>query len=216
MSQKDAFLENEGNAYFDRNPKDADCASDPVASSVSRMQLKPERVLEIGCGNGARLDCVAQCTGAECHGIDPSLKAIEFAQSSFPRHKFAQGTADLLPYPDQHFDLVIFGCCLYLCDPQDHFKIAWQVDRVLRPKSFVVVKDFLPPLPFKNEYSHGPGLYSYKMHYSDMFAAHPYYRLLSREYVEHVHPFTYHPNESMSVDILRKDQSMAFLDNSYR
>ncbi len=216
MSQKSVFLQSEGDAYFDRNEKNADCSADPVVGSVTRLKLKPTNILEIGCGNGARLDCLFQSVGGNCYGIDPSSKAVDFAKQNFPNHIFVQGTADDLPYADEMFDTVVFGCCLYLCDPQDHFKISWQVDRVLKREGFLVIKDFLPALPHKNEYTHQPGLYSHKMHYANMFAAHPLYSLLSREYLEHVSPYTFDSHERMSVDILRKDSAAAFILNPYR
>jgi ubiquinone/menaquinone biosynthesis C-methylase UbiE len=216
MSQKIKFLESEGDAYFDRNAKDADCSSDPVVSSAVRMKLKPLNVLEIGCGNGARLDCLFRSLGGTFHGIDPSSKAIEYARNNFPKHSFMQGTADELPYKDQQFDLVVFGCCLYLCDPADHFKIVFQADRVLKGGGFMIIKDFLPPLPYKNGYVHEPGMYSHKMHYSDLFCAHPFYRLLSREYLEHTSPFSFDPNERMSIDVLKKNTAQAFISNPYR
>ena len=212
-TQKLTFLDSEGDAYFERNPKDCDCDSDPVVLSLSRLGVVPKRVLEIGCSGGARLDCVSRRIGGECYGIDPSHKAIEHAKKQYSHLTFAQGTADDLPYPDQHFDTVIFGFCLYLCDTQDHFRISWQVDRVLQQQGFLIIKDFLPPFAFKNEYSHKPGIRSHKMNWAGMFTWHPAYSLLSREYVEHAKPYSYHPNERISVDVLRKDTAFAFPTN---
>ena len=216
MAQKQEFLDAEGDAYFDRNPKDADCESDPVVRALAPLAIKPKMVLEIGCGNGARLACVTRLIGGTGHGIEPSGKAVEFATREFPELKVVQGTADDLPYADGQFDLVIFGFCLYLCDPQDHFRIAWQADRVLKETGFVVIKDFLPPSPFRNAYAHKPGVRSYKMDWSTMFTWHPAYRLLTRHYIEHAKPFTFHPNERICIDVLRKDATVAFPDNPYR
>ena len=67
--------------------------------------IAPHGVLEIGCSNGWRLEAIREKYGCDCLGIDP-------ADSQFPY--IFKGTADSLPYPDNQFDLVIYGFCLYL------------------------------------------------------------------------------------------------------
>jgi len=52
------------------------------------------------------------------------------------------GTADVIPFQDKSFDIVIFGFCLYLCDRDDLFKIAAEADRVLKTPGWLLIKDF--------------------------------------------------------------------------
>lgn len=116
--------------------------------------MHPESVLEIGCGNGWRLHVLAREYHAKCFGIDPSERAVKDGMSLFPDLLLSQATADAVPHADQFFDLVIFGFCLYLCDRKDLFKIACEVDRVLKDFGKLMILDFYPPFPYRNAYAH--------------------------------------------------------------
>ncbi len=209
VAQRDVFLESEGDAYFRRNRGPAS-HPDLLRTALQALQIKPRRVLEIGCGAGDRLSTLRESFGTECHGIDPSQAAVD--SSRFPGLHLKVGTADKLDYADGFFDLVLFGHCLYLCDPQDHFTIAAEANRVLADGGFIGLADFLPSRPHRNSYSHRPGLYSYKMTYANMFLWHPSYRLLSRTYYEHSESLTLQPGESIAFDLIRKDLAAAFPD----
>lgn len=209
MSQKDAFLACEGDAYFNRNAKGA-VREHHVISALQRLHIKPRRVLEIGCGFGSQLKSLQEVFEAECFGIDPSPQAVSAGLAN--NLQLSIGTADRLEYDDSSFDFVLFGFCLYLCDPEDHFSIAAEANRVLQNGGILGICDFRSTTPYRNPYSHRSGLYSYKMEYSRMFLWHPSYQLLSRCYCELHEPFTFAPDEAVSVDLLRKDSTNAFPD----
>jgi SAM-dependent methyltransferase len=208
MSQKDIFLASEGDAYFNRNRNRFEAHDDLLVSALTRLQIEPRRILEIGCSEGYRLSRLRKSFGTECHGIDPSKAAID--SSPFPDLRLKVGTADKLDYSDGFFDLVLFGHCLYLCDPQDHFTIAAEANRVLADGGFIGLTDFLPARPHRNPYGHRPGIFSYKMTYANMFLWHPSYRLLSRTYCEHAEKPSYDPSTSITLDLIRKDLGPAF------
>lgn len=208
--QKTAFLKREGDHYFERNGTKPAFAS-PVVPALRAIGLPgPKRVLEIGCSTGAQLDQIVTAFSAEGWGIEPSQKAVDDGMKAFPQLHLSQGTAELLPYKDGQFDLVLFGGCLYLCDPADYFAVAYHADRVLAPGGVLVVFDFATDLPHSNPYRHGEGLRAYKMDFSKMFRWHPRYRLLSRTYYENVEPFTLDPNDQQAVDILLKSAKASF------
>ncbi len=142
--------------------------------------------------------------------MEPSSDAVQAAKARDPELNVRVGTADRLDFPDGHFDLVIFGFCLYLCDVSDHFTIAKEADRVLANSGALAIYDFLAPVPFSNDYAHKQGIRSYKMEWSRMFTWHPSYRLIARRYHESSFPFTFHPNEMIAADFLRKDATSAF------
>ena len=147
---------------------------------VSRIEPRPSRVLEIGCSNGWRLDKIMAAGARECIGIDPSEAAIEDGRRRFPPLQLHKGTAERLPPRLGGFDLIIFGFCLYLCDPADHFAIVAEADRHLSDGGHLVIYDFDPLSPYRNRYSHADGVYSYKMDYARLFLAHPHYSLRER------------------------------------
>lgn len=205
-------MDGEGDAWFDRNLKTAHVRIKLLARRIAETGLKPTRILEIGCAGGGPLDFLRETFNADCHGIDPSEKAISHARATHPEIGFSVGTADELPYADASFDLVVLGFCLYIIDPQHHFRVAWQIDRVLMDKGAVAIIDFLPPSPYRNPYAHRPGIYAHKMQWADMLAWHPSYTLLSRTYQEHGEPFGHESDERVAIDILYKDAQAAFPD----
>ena len=161
-------------------------------------------MLEIGCGEGKRLAWLAENFHLECHGIEPSALAVDAAKVAGV--EAVQGTADVLPYETEMFDIVVFGFCLYLCDREDLFRIAQECNRVLKPDGWVVILDFFAPMPTRRPYHHREGVYSYKMDYRKLFDWHPAYTCFSHEINHHASDeFTDDPQEWVAISVLRKN-----------
>lgn len=207
--QKHVFLQGEGDAYFERNANKAD-VSDPVQVGLLHLHLDPKTVVEVGCGSGHRLGAIGKHFAAECYGFDPSEKAIAEASLSYPYGTFRIGTAEKLEMPNASADVLIFGFCLYLTDPEDHFTIAAEANRVLRDSGILCILDFLPRTPHKNPYRHVEGLYSHKMNFARMFDWHPSYRLVHRTYGEADGGRISSEREAWSCDFLVKQSTSAF------
>ena len=201
--QKEAFLAGEGDNWFDRNAE-ATSIRESDKKLLSYLQLAtPQNILEIGCGTGFRLDYFSKHM-PECSfcGIDPAEKAVEGEHTNY---NVLQATADDLPFKNEQFDVVIIGCCLAVCDVEDFFKVASEVDRVLMNNGILAIIDFEPPFTYQNAYGHQKGLWTTKMAYRNMFCWHPSYTLsemfsYSHE-SDHFHP---DPNERLSVSIIHK------------
>lgn len=218
MKQKSVFMENEADAWYERNKlciNKKSVKNDPIFMALQSINFKPKRILEIGCANGWRLAQFSEHYDANCYGIDPSKKAIEDGVQCYPALQLSVGTADHLPKIDP-VDLIIFGFCLYLCDPQDLFKIAANSDHLLADKGIMAILDFCPPTGhYRNEYQHHANMFSYKMNYSSMFSWHPsYYRVF--EHIQH-HDGNYEidPDSLISVQILQKDSRLLSAQNPY-
>jgi SAM-dependent methyltransferase len=204
--QRTAFLDSEGDRYFQRNAQELDkqhaaALSDPTKDPILRtlLALKPPSILEIGAANGWRLDVAHRLWGARCHGVDPSRAAVDAGCARFPHVSLHVATADRLP--DVQVDCVIFGCCLYLCDRADLFRIAAEADRVLQTGGYLIVFDFYPPAPYRNAYAHRPGMFSYKMDYATLWSWHPAYVPWSHEVMG---PNPADPDQRLAVSVLRK------------
>lgn len=85
----------------------------PLAAAVLRVPGRPERILEIGCGEGDGVLFLArEFPAARVRGVDPSAEAIRAAVARVGldpegRVAFKRGGARSLPYPDGLFDLVV-------------------------------------------------------------------------------------------------------------
>lgn len=214
-SQKKIFLESEGDAYFERNRHKLENhkygPTDPIIASIIKCQKviqvqSPEKksmLLEVGCGAGGRLQWIEQNLGIKCHGIEPSLKAVGAAKKK--KVTAIRGTAEILPHKDETFDYLVFGFCLYLCDPSDLFQIAKEGNRVLKPRGWIVIHDFFSPTPTERPYHHRAGIVSYKMDFRKLFEWHPSYTCFFHELCHHdKSEFTDEAGEWVATSILRK------------
>ncbi len=204
-SQKDAFLHSEGDAWLRRNESGPrDWQADPICRKLAGLPINGAvDVLEIGCADGARLQYLAQTHGHRVAGIDPSEAAVSRAAGRGVRA--ARSTAEALPFAGGTFEVVIFGFCLYLCDDDDLFKIAFEADRVLSDPGWLLIHDFESRAPFYRPYHHLEGIRSRKMDYKSMFLWHPSYTLAGHEKFHHVTGnWTDDPDEWVSLACLRK------------
>lgn len=107
-----------------------------LAAAVLHVPARPERVLEVGCGDGkAVLFLAREYPSARVRGVDASAEAIREAVSRIGldpegRVAFKQGKSRALPFPDGFFDLVTqAGGALH----------PGEIARVLRPNGYLVL-----------------------------------------------------------------------------
>jgi 2-polyprenyl-6-hydroxyphenyl methylase/3-demethylubiquinone-9 3-methyltransferase len=93
-----------------------------------------QRVLDLGCAGGFMAEALAR-KGAHVSGLDPAQDAIEAAK----RHaeisdldiQYDVGVGEEMPYPDNHFDIVV--CVDVLEHVRDLSQVLAEVARVLKP-----------------------------------------------------------------------------------
>jgi ubiquinone/menaquinone biosynthesis C-methylase UbiE len=217
--QTDLFTTSEGDAWYRRNK--AQLESRPRAHEIDAVieVLNPFKgeinsVLEIGCGNGAKLEQLAEFFSAQAEGIEPSALAVsegnERLQRSTSPARLIVGTADKLPYADAHFDLVYLGFCLYLVDRRRLFASIAEADRVLRPGGFLSIFDFDPSVRHKRAYRHRSGIFSYKTQYDRLFTASGHYHLVSKSSFTPgvIKAFSKDSNERVALTVLYKETDL--------
>jgi ubiquinone/menaquinone biosynthesis C-methylase UbiE len=85
----------------------------PLAAAVLEIGPAPERVLEIECGEGeGALFLAREFPAARVRGVDRSAARVRAAAARVGldpegRIAFKTGGPRSLPYPDEHFDLVV-------------------------------------------------------------------------------------------------------------
>jgi ubiquinone/menaquinone biosynthesis C-methylase UbiE len=107
-----------------------------LAAAVLHVPSRPERILEIGCGDGeAVLFLAREYPSARVRGVDASEEAVREAVARIGldpegRVAFKQGRSRALPFPDGFFDLVAqAGGGLH----------PGEIARVLRPNGYLVL-----------------------------------------------------------------------------
>ncbi len=215
-SQSQVFLDSEGDNWFARNKAAIGARNSFHETEIIKRVLEFDRdnintVLEIGCGNGAKLDDICRFFKAEGSGVDPSSAAVNSGNESFAEQhkttlKLHIATASALPFADASFDLVYFGFCLYLVDRDEIYKAVSEADRVLRNGGFLAILDFDPMQRHKRPYHHKPGLFSYKTSYADFFTAGGHYYLVAKDSFSHsADHFSTDSDERVSLSILYKE-----------
>lgn len=210
-SQSDQFLNGEGDNWYIRNKKlisdkvnfyDIEVIKRAIPDSDSI-----KNILEIGCGDATKLNALCSYFNAKGTGLDPSAMAIKSGKDKYNNLDLSIGTASIIPHPDDAFDLVYFGFCLYLIDRKDILKAIAEADRVLKKGGFLAILDFDPAKRHKKPYHHMTGIFTYKNSYSDFFTGGGHYFLVTKESFSHKsNTFSINSDERISISILFKEQ----------
>lgn len=110
---------------------------------VEHYDLKPgDKVLDVGCGKAFLLyDFTKVLPGLELHGIDISEYAIAHAKEEI-KDRIQVGNATSLPYPDNHFDLVITINTLHNLHNYDLDKALREIERVGKKNKYICVESY--------------------------------------------------------------------------
>lgn len=90
-----------------------------------------QRVLDVGCGNGAVTRDLARLTRGEIAAVDHDAAMVEAAKAAlaeFPRASVRSAEAEKLPWPDGSFDVVV--CNLVLMWVKDPARVVAEMARV--------------------------------------------------------------------------------------
>ncbi len=81
---------------------------DILQQLVGSGLLGPEtRVLDVGSGTGNYAAALSEATGCRMSGIDPSAQMLDHARGVVSWESLTQGSAELLPFANASFDLVM-------------------------------------------------------------------------------------------------------------
>lgn len=212
--QRDSFLSGEGDAWFRRNRRNQPLvipSDDLLLPSLLELPLESgpaTQVAEVGCGQGLRLQALAERRGWAVRGLDPSCDAVLAATDLGVEAQV--GTAEQLPWADSSLDLLIFGFCLYLCDRDDLFQISAEAHRVLRPQAWLAILDFWSPYHRSNPYHHKQDVQSFKTNSPAMFTWHPAYVITDHKLRHHAtRAHTDATDEWLAATVIRKSDDHA-------
>ena len=110
---------------------------------VETYGIKPGmRILDVGSGKGFLLhDFTEACPGVEVAGIDISDYAVEHTMETVKPY-CRVGTAATLPWPDDHFDLVVSINTLHNLFLPDLWSSFEEIERVGRGAKYVCVEGY--------------------------------------------------------------------------
>lgn len=193
MTQDRIFLDSEGDAWFRRNSHvllgddGAWAAHDMPLRLLTFAGLTVDGVLEFGCAAGTRLDLLLQRGIARtAAGTDASAQAIATGRARYPALDLRQ--ASVAEGVAGRFDLVIVNFVLHWVDRAALAASLAAIDRAVAPGGWLLLGDFLPDAPRVRDYSHCPGVFTYKQDYAAAFEALGWYRPTARLIYDHDDP----------------------------
>jgi len=113
---------------------------------LERLHLKPgESLLDVGCGAG-QIALPAARAGVKVTGVDLATNQIEQAHARAQKEgleiRFDEGDAEMLPYPDDSFDVVVSLIGAMFAPRPD--RVAAEMLRVCRPGGRIVMANWTP------------------------------------------------------------------------
>ena len=113
---------------------------------LSRIKIEPgARVLDVACGAGQTAIPMARA-GAKVTGIDIAANLIEQARARAQAEnldaRFEEGDAEMLPYPDGSFDIVV-SLIGAMFAPRPEL-VAAELKRVCRPGGKIIMGNWTP------------------------------------------------------------------------
>jgi hypothetical protein len=180
MRQVAVMLESEADAWFERNRGKLGL-TDPVTDLIEEIGIKPGCAIEVGCANGWRLGKWKKHFDTRGLGIDASLTAVRAGNVN--GRSLRWGSADCLGAQSNWADVLVYGFCLYLTDPEDWLRIAAEGDRVLGSGGHLIIHDFAGTSVVRTQaYIHDERLLSYHFDFAQLWLAHPRYSVVRRLY----------------------------------
>jgi ubiquinone/menaquinone biosynthesis C-methylase UbiE len=211
-NQENVFSQGEGDQWFLRNlPHIENSRTFPdvdfILERLKPFQNQINRVLEVGCAAGHKVEKLTAVLDAHPFGIDPSEKAICAAiKRTNNFENFVVGTVDNINFTDSQFDVVFVAFCLYLVSRDELEQAMAEVDRVLRIGGFLIIEDFDPGVEQEVVYKHHSEIKTYKADYAKYFLNSDKYYLLEKKSISHVsNYFSNESSERISIQILQKN-----------
>ncbi len=121
--------------YYQLARKGSFDVSHPGMKILKRLSKKPKNILDMGCGEGTRLNYLVG-GGKNGAGVDISSTAIKKAKKRYPGLSFIKADLEAIPFNNNSFDLVYSAFVLeHLTNPE---KVIGEAIRVTRKKGKVV------------------------------------------------------------------------------
>lgn len=169
---KDIFIKEEGDNYFDRNIKNLNNKNDIILKNIDIQNTNNKNILEIGCSNGWRLNELYNLNNLNnYYGFDPSQNAISYGKENFKNINLFIGTADNINLQDNFCDIILVPFVFMYVDRSLLMKTFYQIDRILKNDGIIIITDFYSNRQRKNLYKHQNNIYIYKQNYFDIFLA---------------------------------------------
>lgn len=145
MKNLNLVKKREGNKYFLRNKKydELNYNENNWFNVIQDYNLKPKKILEIGCGAGHKLNYLSEQLKTQYnYGVDISKKAIIYGKKKYKKIKLYNISSLEINKINTKFDLIICGFFLYLLDREEIFRQFDLIFKKLNKNGYLIIIDF--------------------------------------------------------------------------
>jgi tRNA (uracil-5-)-methyltransferase TRM9 len=103
------------------------------------------KVLDIGCGNGKNMKYGAQSKDLKMFGVEHSQALTDICLKQ--NLNVVQGDALSIPFNDNSFDAIIMIAVIHHIDPNEHYKVLNEINRLLRPGGTCLISNWAVEQP---------------------------------------------------------------------
>lgn len=97
------------------------------------------KILNIGFGSGFLEDLILPYnTKYDWHGVDISVKSVNYVQKHYPKSKFIKGNIYKTKYPNNYFDLIIASEVLEHISPSKILISLKEINRILKYNGYFI------------------------------------------------------------------------------
>jgi len=156
--------------WFSRNfnSLNDNVSSEKIKNLIKINNLKADKILEIGCANGFKLNLYSKLLRSKKnYGIDISKKAIQHGKKNYKNLNLLNISSLEIDKIKLDFDLIICGFYLYHLDRNDIFRQFDLICKKLSQNGFLLIIDFDPLFKHSNKDLNTKNLISYKMSYDN-------------------------------------------------
>lgn len=171
-NQEDIFMKKESDAWFERNISKIIQPAEPDHNVIKMIKLinlpKSTKFIDLGGSTGkvsaGILNLFPSWKGTV---LEPSQKAIKKGSKLFPKIKFINGSlTKKKDMPKKVYDLAIICMVFSWIDRGLLSQAIANIDYLIKPGGYIIIRDFFSPHPRANKYHHSKGLFTYKQDYS--------------------------------------------------
>ena len=141
MKNLNLIKKKEADRYFIRNKNNTPNLIDKKILDLIRINsIKANNILEIGCGNGTKLNQYSKlCNSRKSYGIDLSKKAILNGKRNYKDLKLLNISSIEIDKIKINFDFIICGFFLYHLDRELIFKQFDLIHRKLIKNGLIII-----------------------------------------------------------------------------
>ena len=194
--------------YFLRNIHlyNDDLFDQKIANLIKINNVKADKVLEIGCANGNKLNQYSKLLKSKKnYGVDLSKKAILNGKKKYKNLNLLNISSLEIDKIKLNFDLIICGFFLYHLDRELLFQQFDLISKKLNKKGFLLIVDFDPLFKHSNKDFNEKNLVAYKMSYDNFLVESGLFEVIYKlKYKTSTNDKRQFKSETVSMTLLRK------------